>query len=45
MIKRKVFSMRNLIEVLDSYKKDVLPLDYHIYTEFVKHTTNKEELY
>lgn len=45
MIKRKVFSMRNLIEVLEAYKKDVLPLDYHIYNQFIKHTTNEKEKY
>lgn len=45
MIKRKVFSMRNLIEVLAAYRGDTLPLDYHIYNEFIRLTTNKEELY
>lgn len=45
MIKRKVFSMRNLVEVLASYQKDSLPLEYHIYHEFIKHTTNTDELY
>ncbi|MDR1944701.1 MAG: hypothetical protein LBQ59_01035 [Candidatus Peribacteria bacterium] len=44
-MKRKVFSMRNLKEVLDTYKEDTLPLDYHIYKEFIQHTTNQEEKY
>jgi hypothetical protein len=44
-VKRKVFSMRNLKEVLDTYKEDTLPLDYHIYKEFIQHTTNQEEKY
>ena len=44
-IKRKVFSMRNLIDVLQSYKNDTLPLDFHIFNEFIKHTSNQEELY
>lgn len=45
MIKRKVFSMRNLLEVLEAYKNDTLPLDYHIYNEFIKHTVNEKEKY
>lgn len=45
MIKRKVFSMRNLVEVLNSYKQDTKTLEFHIYHEFIKHTTNRDELY
>lgn len=43
MIKRKVFSMRNLEDVIWAYKKSTLSLDYFIYEEFIKHTTNIEE--
>lgn len=44
-IKRKVFSMRNLMDVYESYKTDVRPLEYHLYREFIKLTTNREEQY
>ncbi|MDD2916744.1 MAG: hypothetical protein PHH70_02775, partial [Candidatus Gracilibacteria bacterium] len=44
-IKRKVFSMRNLLEVYESYKTDVRPMEYHLYREFIKLTTNREEQY
>ena len=44
-IQRKVFSMRNLLEVCESYKTDIRPMEYHIYREFIKLTTNREEQY
>ena len=44
-IKRKVFSMRNLLEVFGKYKNDNKALEYHLYKEFISHTTSKDELY
>ncbi len=44
-IKRKVFSMRNLIEVYEAYKTDIRPMEFHLYREFIQHTTNKDEQY
>lgn len=44
-INRKVFSMRNLIEVFEEFKNDNKCLEYHLYNEFIKHTTNKDEQY
>ncbi|PID84127.1 hypothetical protein CSB09_02510 [Candidatus Gracilibacteria bacterium] len=44
-ITRKVFSMRNLTHVIAGFKNDTLPIEYHIWNEFVKHTTNTDEQY
>jgi len=43
MINRKVFSMRNMLDVLDNYKKDNMSLEYSIYKKFIKNTSSKEE--
>lgn len=44
-ITRKVFSMRNLIQVLSKFKTDTNSFEYHIYNEFIKQTPNIDEKY
>ena len=43
MINRKVFSMRNLLDVLEDYKKSNTWIEYSIYKKFIKNTSSQEE--
>ncbi len=43
MINRKVFSMRNLLDVLDDYKKSNAWIEYSIFKKFIKNTSSQEE--
>lgn len=45
LIKRKVFSMRNLRDVLQGYKTSPLPLECALYDQFISLTTNRKERY
>lgn len=42
-IRRKVFSIRNLKDVLESYRKSDLPLEWHLWNEFIDPTSAQDE--